>query len=384
MMWIYNLTKLAVKQLWRHPVRSILTILGVSTGMFLFASVESMQESMRLATETTAVDNVLVVYRENRFCPFTSRLPESYMRRIEDIDGVTEVVPIKVVVNNCGTSLDVVTFRGIPTNKVDSMSKDFQYLSGSLNEWKKRSDAAIIGEALATRRSLTAGDKFDAAGITATVAAVIQSDNPQDANAAYVHLDFVQQASGSGLGSVTQFNVRVKESALMPEIAKKIDTEFKVDQDPTVTRPEKAFVAKTAGNLLELIEFTRLVGLAAVLAVAGLVSNTILLTVRGRVKENAILQTIGYGDVNISYLVIIEGVLLGLIGGVVGISSASLLINYGGLALSGEGLSIVFKTSATVIVSGLIISLIIGLIAGIIPAIMASRQKIVNSLRMEG
>ncbi len=383
-MWIYNLTKLAVKQLWRHPVRSILTILGVSTGMFLFASVESMQESMRLATETTAVDNVLVVYRENRFCPFTSRLPESYMRRIEDIDGVTEVVPIKVVVNNCGTSLDVVTFRGIPTNKVDSMSKDFQYLSGSLNEWKKRSDAAIIGEALATRRSLTAGDKFDAAGITATVAAVIQSDNPQDANAAYVHLDFVQQASGSGLGSVTQFNVRVKESALMPEIAKKIDTEFKVDQDPTVTRPEKAFVAKTAGNLLELIEFTRLVGLAAVLAVAGLVSNTILLTVRGRVKENAILQTIGYGDVNISYLVIIEGVLLGLIGGVVGISSASLLINYGGLALSGEGLSIVFKTSATVIVSGLIISLIIGLIAGIIPAIMASRQKIVNSLRMEG
>lgn len=383
-MWIYNLTKLAVKQLWRHPVRSILTVLGVSTGMFLFASVESMQESMKTATETTAVDNVLVVYRENRFCPFTSRLPESYSRRIEEIPGVTEVVPIKVVVNNCGTSLDVVTFRGIPAEKVDSMSREFSYVSGSLADWKRRSDAAIIGETLATRRSLTAGDKFDAAGITATVAAVIKSDNPQDANAAYVHLDFVQQASGSGLGSVTQFNVRVKESALMPEVAKKIDAEFKVDQDPTTTRPEKAFVAKTAGNLLKLIEFTRLVGLAAVLAVAGLVSNTILLTVRGRVKENAILQTIGYGDTNISYLVIIEGVLLGFIGGIVGIGSAAMLINYGGLALSGEGLSIVFKASPAVIVSGLMISLLIGLVAGIIPAVMASRQKIVNSLRMEG
>ena len=383
-MWIYNLTKLAVKQLWRHPVRSILTVLGVSTGMFLFASVESMQESMKLATETTAVDNVLVVYRENRFCPFTSRLPESYMRRIEKVPGVTEVTPVKVVVNNCGTSLDVVTFRGIPADKVDSMSKEFNYLSGSLTDWKKRSDAAIVGNALATRRSLSVGDKFDAAGITATVAAVISSENPQNANAAYVHLDFVQQASGSGLGSVTQFNVRVEESRMMPEIAKQIDAEFKIDQAPTTTRPEKAFVAKTAGNLLKLIEFTRLVGLAAVLAVAGLVSNTILLTVRGRVKENAILQTIGYGDANISYLVIIEGVLLGFIGGVVGIGLAATLINYGGLALSGEGLSIVFKTSPTVIVSGLIISLIIGLIAGIIPAVMASRQQIVNSLRMEG
>lgn len=383
-MWVYNLTRLAIKQLWRHPVRSSLTILGVSTGMFLFISVESMQESMRAATEMTAVDNVLVVYRENRFCPFTSRLPESYQRRIEAVSGVTEVVPIKVVVSNCGTSLDVVTFRGIPTDDIDSMSSDFVFKSGNLDDWKRRTDAAIIGDVLATRRGLTVGDKFDAAGITATVAAVIESDNAQDNNVAYVHLDFVQQASGSGLGLVTQFNVRVKESSMMKEIAQKIDAEFRVDQDPTTTRPEKAFVAKTAGNLLKLIEFTRLVGLAAVLAVAGLVSNTILLTIRGRVKENAIFQTVGYGDLNIGYLVVIEGVLLGFIGGLVGILSASLLINYGGLALSGEGLSIVFRTSNGVVVTGLVISLVIGFFSGVIPAFMASHQKIVNSLRMEG
>ncbi len=383
-MWVFNLTKLALKQLWRHPVRSLLTVLGVSTGMFLYASVESMQDSMMVATEVTAKDNVLVVYRENRFCPFTSRLPESYSRQIERIPGVSEVIPVKVVVSNCGASLDVVTFRGIPSDKIDSLSQEFTFRSGKLEDWKRRSDAAIIGEALATRRSLKVGDKFAAAGITATVAAVISAENPQHRNSAYVHLDFVQQVSGSGLGSVTQFNVRVDDSSKMEEIAERIDQYFKVDQAPTTTRPEKAFVAKTVGNLLKLISFTRYVGLAAVLAVAGLVSNTILLTVRGRVKENAIFQTIGFGDSAISYLVIIEGVLLGLIGGVLGITSSSLLINYGGFCLSGEGLSIVFQTSPHVIVSGLTISLLIGLLAGIIPAWKASHQKIVNSLRMEG
>lgn len=383
-MRILNLTKLAMKQLWRHPVRSLLTILGVSTGMFLYASVESMQDSMKVATEVTSKDNMLVVYRENRFCPFTSRLPESYSRRIENIPGVTEVIPIKVVVSNCGASLDVVTFRGIPTEKVDLLRNDFTFLSGKLEDWKRRSDAAIIGDALATRRSLKVGDKFAAAGITVTVAAIISSEDPQHRNSAYVHLDFVQQVSGSGLGSVTQFNVRVDNSSRMTEISAQIDKDFKVDQAPTTTRPEKAFVAKTVGNLLKLISFTRYVGLAAVLAVAGLVSNTILLTVRGHVKENAIMQTVGFGDLAISYLVIIEGVILGLIGGILGIVSASLLINYGGFCLSGEGLSIVFQTAPHVIISGLIISLLIGLFAGIIPAWKASHQKIVNSLRMEG
>ena len=96
-MWMINLTKLALKQLWRHPVRSLLTILGVGTGMFLYASVESMQDSMTVATEITAKDNVLVVYRENRFCPFTSRLPGHTSR----IRWICSQVKLSALVTMC-------------------------------------------------------------------------------------------------------------------------------------------------------------------------------------------------------------------------------------------------------------------------------------------
>ena len=60
-MWMFNLLLLAVKQILRHPVRSLLTVFGVITGMFLYTSVETMQAGMRHCTETTAKDNVLVV-----------------------------------------------------------------------------------------------------------------------------------------------------------------------------------------------------------------------------------------------------------------------------------------------------------------------------------
>ena len=55
-----------------------------------------------------------MVYRENRFCPSTSRLPEYYLDEIRKVPGVREAVPIKIAVNNCGASLDVITFRGVP------------------------------------------------------------------------------------------------------------------------------------------------------------------------------------------------------------------------------------------------------------------------------
>ena len=73
---LINLLVLAGKQLVRHRMRTLLTLAGAAIGMFLFATVETLQSSLRQSTQATADDTTLVVYRENRFCPATSRLPE--------------------------------------------------------------------------------------------------------------------------------------------------------------------------------------------------------------------------------------------------------------------------------------------------------------------
>src|SRR5688500_5774155 len=96
------------KQVVRHRTRSLLTISGVAIAMFLFVTVQTLQESVDAATEVNAADQLLIVYRENRFCPATSRLPEYYDKRIEKIAGVASVIPMKVVVTNCAASLDVI------------------------------------------------------------------------------------------------------------------------------------------------------------------------------------------------------------------------------------------------------------------------------------
>lgn len=375
------LLQLAIKQLMRHRLRTLLTVLGVASGMFLFTAVETLQQSLAKVTEQTAADTTLVVYRENRFCPMTSLLPEHYADEIREIPNVREVIPIKIIVNNCGASLDVITFRGVPAGLLRQFAPEIEIIEGGNDEWEKRDDAALLGEQFAKRRGLKPGDKFDAVGITVHVAGIIRSPFPQDNNVAYVKLDFLQQASKLGLGIVTQFNVRVDSSEDLKPVAAAIDARFKSDQQPTNTRPEKAFFAETAGQLIELIGFARWLGLGAVVAVIGLVANSILLMVRSRVKENAVLRTLGYPGRAIMFLVLSEGGMLGLGGGLLGAGLAWVFLRWQSFTMGSEGHTLAILPEISTALLATLGALLLGVLASVHPAIIAIRQPIVKSLR---
>ena len=377
-----NLITIAFKYVVRNRTRSILTVFGVATGMFLFGTIETMQDSLKNATEITANDTTLVVYRENRYCPSTSRLPEYYKDEIKKFKGVESVIPVQIVVNNCGTSLDVVVFRGIPADRINAISKNIEVLNGSVNEWLTREDGALIGANLAQRRRLDVGDSFDAAGVTVVVSGIIRSaESSQDDNVAYVHLPFLQQASRVGLGTVTQFLVKVSDSSLLNSVSRQIDNRFKTESEPTDTTPEKAFFASTAKELIELIGFSRWIGIASVFAVIGLIANTILIAVRSKISEHAILKTIGYSQISISWLIISEAIILSVVGGIAGIAGASIFLHLQKITIGNEGLALAFIPSFSVWLKGFSLSLLLGFVAGVYPAWLAGRQSIASNLR---
>lgn len=377
-----RLWPMVIKQVVRHRTRSLLTIAGVTVAMFLFIIVQTLQRGVDQATEVNAADQTLIVYRENRFCPATSRLPEHYSSRIGKISGVAEVIPVKIVVTNCAASLDVITFRGIPAEKLNAINPGWEVIDGSLEAWTHRSDAALVGERLAKRRGFGAGQSFVAAGISVTVAGVFRSQELHDQEVAYVHLDFIQQAAAQGgLGIVTQFNVTVDDPILLDPVAKAIDAEFRTESEPTTTRPERAFVAQAASDIVDIVRFTRILGWGCLGAVLALVANAIILGVQDRVKEHAVLQTLGYRGGLIARLIIAEGVLIGGIGGVLGTAASLVILHYGNFSLYNEGLSVSIGADATMIVVGLTISASVGIVAGLVPAWQATRREIAQCFR---
>jgi putative ABC transport system permease protein len=370
------------KYIVRHPARSGLTLLGVATAMFLFCAIRAMTSGVERATTATSEDNVLVVYRENRYCPLTSQLPQDYAREIADVPGVSAVIPMRIFVNNCRASLDVVTFRGVPPERfAEGLGQEIEMVAGSLSDWSHRSDAALLGERLASRRGLGVGDRVSIGGITVTVAGIITSPHPQDENVAYTHLDFVQRAAGNSVGIVTQFNVTVDDPAQMSEVASNIDARFQADQAPTSTSSEKAFTAQAARDLVEIAGFARWLGWGALVAVFALVANAIVLSSQERVRDHAVLQTLGYPSLLIAKLIVVEGVLIALMGGVAGLAAAVGVLAWGSFSFSVEGISVSIEAGVSTVLLGSVLCTLLGVSASLFPAWRAGRLEIASCFR---
>lgn len=372
------------RNLVRRPVRTGLTVAGIAVATFLFAFVGSMREGVRSATEAGAAETTLIVYRKNRFCPFASQLPQSYASTIERIPGVVRAVPVKIVVNNCRASLDVVTFRGVPdASIIEDRLREGRMTSGSLADWSTRGDAVLVGAGLADRRRLRAGDRFDAAGVRAWVAGTFETDDPQDRNSAYAHLGFLQEtASRGGTGGiVTQFNVQVEDPSRLEAVATAIDEAFAHDRFPTSTRPESAFVARAARDVVVLVRFAGIVGWASLAAVFALIANAIALSVRDRVRDHAILQTLGWTGRDIAVMVLTEAAALGAAGGAIGAVAAHAAIAAARLNFTMEGVSIEVAADAASTLAGVALATALGATAGLVPAIGAARREIVQGFR---
>jgi putative ABC transport system permease protein len=80
-------------------------------------------------------------------------------------------------------------------------------------------------------------------------------------------------------------------------------------------------------------------------------------------------------------LVSVEGMILGLAGGVLGAGGAAATLHWGGYSLSSEGLSLVLQPRATLIGQGLGLACALGLLASLAPAWRASHTPIVSALR---
>ena len=164
-------------------------------------------------------------------------------------------------------------------------------------------------------------------------------------------------------------------------VAAAIDALFKSDQAPTSTKPEKAFFAQTAKDMIEMVGFTRWLGFGAVAAVLALVANALLLVVRGSIKENAIFQTIGFSRTAVGAVMLWEGVIMGFLGGIAGCVAAATFFNLKRFTLGNEGLTLALRPDLNVTFAGLGVAVGLGLIASLWPAFVASRKPIVNSLR---
>ena len=378
---MFGLLPYIVKSLWRHRTRSLLTISGAGVALLVFCFVGAVQQGLLALTESQEAGSTLIVFQENRFCPQSSKLPEDYSRTITKLPGVAAVVPIKVFTNNCRASLDSIVFQGVRPDQL----KQFRKLTLSSGGWEgftRQGDGALVGQAVAGRRKLKAGDKFTIGDVSVQVAGVFQSADAAEEALIFTHLDFLQRTRGlNEAGLVTQLEVHLADGANPDAVAQAIDAEFHAGPVATTTRTKGMFQADTLSDLAELIGFIHWLGYACVALVLSLVATTTVMSVQDRIKEHAVLQTLGFRPLRVFRLVVTESTVLSIVGGGLGVAAGLLFLGWSGMSIAAEGVTIAFRPSWGIAMQGLVASLAVGLLAGIVPGWQAAQTQIVSALK---
>ncbi|HQR08625.1 MAG TPA: ABC transporter permease [Gemmatales bacterium] len=369
-----------LKNLLGHRVRSFMTIIGTALLMLLFLFVFSIQSGLHQLLQSQ--DDRLIVFQSYRFCPSSSQLPIFYEEVIRGIPGVKDVLPVKVVVNNCRASLDTVVFHGVPAKSLSRVRPHVRFLSGDWAAFGSRTDAALVGRRIAERRGIKTGQSFTIAGVNVTVAGIFTSEVAGEENVIYTHIELLNNNQHHQDLHATLYEVSLTDPLQAEKVASAIDAKIKDRFEITTeTKPQKAHFQNVLADLMDLIGMTRWLGFVCIGVVVVLVANSVIMAAQDRVKEHAVLQTIGFSSWRIVLLMLTESTLISLIGGILGTLACVAWLTWQPLSISTEGVSVDFIASPQLLVWGLGLSALIGLVAGLVPAWQAGRAEIVNSLR---
>lgn len=376
-----RLPRLVLKNLARRKGRTLLSIGGVACAMALVVLVDSLGLGMERALDSTDAARTLVVFRESRYCPQTSFLPESYAGRMRAVEGVESVLPVKVFLNNCRASLDLVAFHGAPVDELLS-KRSIEVIEGDVERFRREADAALVGREFAARKGLSVGDSFRFGEIDVKVRGVFASDEAAQESLVLTHLEYLQRAGPvDRLGTVTQFEVRVEDAAQAGAIGLEIDALFATAEEPTSTRPAVAHLEGATRDLKEVLRFGRMLGFACVAVVLALVANAVLMSVQERARELAVLRALGFEERHVIGLVLGEALSLAALGGMLGAALVLVVLQTTHLAIGSEGVSISFAASPALFARGFLLALGAGAIAGLAPAIQGARASVAEGLR---
>jgi putative ABC transport system permease protein len=378
---MFRFTPYVIKSLLRHRGRTLLTVSGAAVALLVFCFVASVQEGLHRLTDSEHAQRTLIVFQESRFCPTSSRLPQDYADRIGKLPGVRNVVPVLVWTNSCRSILDAIVFHGVPAAELRS-ARDLSLSSGDWSEFSGRHDAALVGRNVARRRNLAVGEQFSIGEISVKVAGVFESPMPAEEDLIYTNLQFLQYTPGlNAAGLVTQHEVHLTDDVEPEAVARAIDQALRAGPVATTTRRKGAFQASALSDLVDLIGFAHWLGYACVALVLSLVAATTVMSVQDRIREHAVLQTLGLRPARVFRLVIAESLLMCVVGGVLGTATALAVLASGGMAVGAEGVTISFRPSWQLAAMGITVSLAVGILAALMPAFQAARTQIVSALR---
>lgn len=384
--------RLALKNLYRRPLRTGLTLLGLAVSVALLACLlslgEGYQRGLRGELDRMGMQMMLVPLG----CPYDAAarvlkgraldvtLPAGALAEVRADPAVAVAAPVYTAVLPRPSEGRTDLWVGI-----DEASRALKpwWKRASGSAWFQGPDSVILGAEAAATELRKPGDRFYSpeTGRAFTVCGVLERSGTSDDALFFVPLA-TAQAMFREPGRLTAIAVRLKDPARMEEAT---------DRLQGVRGAQVVTLTEMMGTFLNLVAGARTLVLAVALVAVAIsalsIFNTMMAAALERTREMGVLRALGLSRAGAFGLMTAEAVLLSAGGGLLGFGLA-LVAGRGVEALArpllplapARGLATLTPDAMT---RCLVLISIVGIIAGLYPAWQASRLRPAEALRLD-
>ncbi|BFM10244.1 ABC transporter permease [Simiduia litorea] len=376
---------LIIKNITRKKLRLTLTLFSIFIAFTIFGAITALKASLDSGIDMSADNRLVVVNKIN----FTVSIPYAYVNKIKAIDGVKDLTHANWFGGYYQEPATQIMSFAIDPESYFKVYEELIVEPTEFQAWLSNQSGMLVGERLAKVYGWKVGDRVPISsnifsqktgGQTweFTVDGIFHADDLKvDTGYMVFHYKYFRETNSYGGDSVGWLTLTTTDASLNETVAKAIDDNFANSSAETETSTEKAFnkaFLEQIGNIGLIIFGVVFMAFFTILIVVG---NTMVLAIRERTNEIAVLKTLGFTSIRIFTMVLAESLLLAFIGGLLGLTAAHLIVQ----AMSDQLAKFLpnIAVDQTVVFQALIYMTLLGLITGIMPALNALRLNIVTA-----
>ena len=388
--------RLVVRNLFRHPLRSLFTTLSIALSIFLVCAVLSLPSALTAILDRATSNTRISVHHE---AGLTYLLPASYVNKVRSVPGVVAVNHYTWFGGLYDEPKNMFPNFGIDPDTVAEMWPDYHIDPTALRRFRAVRNAALVGEQTMRKFGWRIGQNVTLKGTAFPVNLTFEivgeipsaSGNPV---VLWFHHKYLEEALQprpgwpfSGFPFVGMVWVQADRPENVERIMRDIDALFHNSEAETAAETERAFFQNFMSSFQGFIRVILGVGFLVVAAVVLIAANTSAMGVRERVPEIAMLKSLGFKRRPILAVLLCESMLQGAVGGVAGAAAAYFLFR--ALAAAGKTggmgpllgpLGSFYMTTETAM-QGVAIALVVGFVSGVVPAWNGARLNVTDALR---
>ncbi len=387
-----KLLKIILKNLFRHRLRTILTMLGIATAVMAFGLIRTIVGAWNAGVAASSANRMITRHSVSFIFP----VPLPYRQTLARVPNVAAVSWANWFGGVYGDPNDFKNFwprLAVDPDTYFDLYPEFQVPPDQLAAFKKERNAAVIGRKLAAQHGFKLGDVITMEGDIFPgrwewVGRGIYTGRDQTVDETQMFFQWnylyeqVQAREPGRPVDAGWYILRVQPAEAMPRVATTIDEQFVNSRAPTKTESEKAFQQSFVAMSSAIITSLQVISVVIVGIILLVLANTILMAVRERTREYAVLKTLGFSARHLFALIFGESLLIALCGGLLGLALTFPMVAGFGKAL--PTFFPIINVAPLTIALALGAALIAGTVAAFFPATRVVRTPIVAGLRTVG